>query len=224
MRLVKSWCLAVTRHPPLAARVHSLSIQLPNDLEVADTQKLIRALALCVNTKRLRVLHDPDFAPDSCVATWILEECPFQLEQLSNTYFSFFSEGPAFKLFDLQPDLRLLSLPSAYLSPCSETQLRSLIAIDAPLHIVASLPGARPLERIQIHCERSAFAGGLSALSRYAPTLKTLTIVREGAEWGSSTVDIVHEIARALPALSHFGINENEKLVSTSRLSLSTTN
>ncbi|KAJ7502508.1 hypothetical protein B0H11DRAFT_640945 [Mycena galericulata] len=210
MRLVKSWCLAVTRHSALAKRVYSLSLQLPNSLEPTDAGKISRALALCINIKHLNMLHDPDFPPDRCVYHWIIEQCAFRLEQFSSSYFCFLSEGEVF--FDNQPDLRLLSLPSTPYNFFSEAQLPNLIAIDAPLYLVASLPGERPLERIQIHCERSDFTIGLSSLSRYASTLKTLTVVRDGVEWGSSTVDMVHEIAQALPALTHFGINEHEKL------------
>ncbi|KAJ7782526.1 hypothetical protein DFH07DRAFT_324999 [Mycena maculata] len=209
-RLVKSWCLAVTRHHALAGRVHSLSLQLPDNIEPTYAQKLSRALALCVNITHLSVLHDPDFPAERSVQSWILEECAFRLTHFRNSYFS--SLGFDGRFFEDQSELRLLSLPYAICAPCSDTQLRNLVALDAPLHLVVSIP-ARPLERIQLHCERSEFETGLSKLSRYAPTLRTLIVVREGVEWGSPTVDIVLKVAEALPALSHFGINEHEKLV-----------
>ncbi|KAJ7141100.1 hypothetical protein C8R44DRAFT_866754 [Mycena epipterygia] len=208
MRLVRSWCLAVTRHWPLAERVHTLSLQLPTNLEPTDVEKISHALALCVNIKHLTVLHQTDSPADSCVQTWMLEQCTFQLIQFSNSYFRF--DGNFF--FDRQADLRLLSLPSALGRVYSESQFCNLVALDAPLNVVVSLPGTRRLERIQIHCQRSDHATGLSSLSRYASTLKTLTVVREGVEWGSSTVDIVNEISHAVPTLCHLGINEHERL------------
>lgn len=210
LRVVKSWCLAVTRHAPLAQRVHSLSMQLPSTLEPTDAGKLSRALALCVNIKRLNMSHDPELPPAQSVQTWILADCGFHLVQFINSYFVFLG-SPVF--FDGKDHLRLLSLPVAPRSPCSDTQLRNLVAIDAPLRVVVDLPGSRPLERIQIRCQRSESPSRLSSLSRYASTLKTLTVVRQGVEWGTSTVDIVREIAQALPNLHHFGINEDEKLV-----------
>ncbi|KAJ6567826.1 hypothetical protein B0H10DRAFT_1055181 [Mycena sp. CBHHK59/15] len=209
MRFLRSWCLAVTRHSHLAERVHALSLQLPSNLEPSDAQKISRALALCVNLKELTVRHEPDAPTDDSVQTWILEACTFRLTHFVNSYFNFIDE----ELFiGHQPDLRLLSLPFSSSFSCTDAQLPNLTAIDAPLGVVVSLPGARPLERIQIHCQRSEFLQGLSLLGRYASTLKTLTLVREGVEWGSSTVDIVEDIAQVLPALLHFGINESEKL------------
>ncbi|KAJ6591353.1 hypothetical protein B0H10DRAFT_2233390 [Mycena sp. CBHHK59/15] len=181
---------AVTRHSHLAERVHALSLQLPSNLEPSDAQKISRALALCVNLKELTVRHEPDTPTDDSVQTWILEACTFRLTHFVNSYFNFIDE----ELFiGQQPDLRLLSLPFSSSFSCTDAQLPNLTAIDAPLGVVVSLPGALSLGPLRLDSE-DADAG------------------REGVEWGSSTVDIVEDIAQVLPALLHFGINESEKL------------
>ncbi|KAJ7646587.1 hypothetical protein FB45DRAFT_1018901 [Roridomyces roridus] len=213
MRLVKSWCLAVTRHSRLAERVRSLFLQLPVALEPEDAAKLSRALALCVNLKHLSVFQVPGLPSDVSVQTWMIEDCAFRLERFSNSYFALDTGIETF--LDNQAGMRVLSLPSPrdseYLS--FDERLNNLVAIDAPLYMVLDIPEGRPLERIQIHYDRSEYVDGLSELCRFAPTLKTLTVVREGMDWGSSTAAIIHQVAHALPDLQHLGINEKERLL-----------
>ncbi|KAJ7646590.1 hypothetical protein FB45DRAFT_890838 [Roridomyces roridus] len=205
---VKSWCMAVTRHSHLAKRVESLSLRLLNSALIQeDAERIGRAFAVCVNLRRLAVLHGGHM-PDICPQTWMIEECGFRLERFSNTYFNLNRGMEGF--FERQTSLRVLSLPSAMHSiPFTDGRLPNLTAIDASLEIVLGLPAGRPLQRIQIHGERSGYLDRLASLSRYSATLKNLTIVRVTDSIFSS-VDIVRAIAQALPDLKHLGIDERE--------------
>ncbi|KAJ7646660.1 hypothetical protein FB45DRAFT_179086 [Roridomyces roridus] len=210
MRLVvQSWCLAVTRSPHLADRVWALILQLPNPLEPKDAEILSRAFALCVNLKRLAVHHVPGCAPEDNSQHWIIKG-PFHLECFFSTYFSM-----AYTVvLDHQTHIRVLSVPYASSSATSYDKLEfpNLTAIDAPLDIVRRVSeanAARPLERIQIHHDRST--PDLSSLSRFAPTLKALTIVREGTLPGSTFLTVVDEVLKVFPRLQHFGIHEKER-------------
>ncbi|KAJ7282560.1 hypothetical protein C8J57DRAFT_1463224 [Mycena rebaudengoi] len=212
LRLIKSWCLAVTRHSHLGARVHALSLPLPISLDPVDAGRVSRALVACNNLKELAVLHFPENTPEASIQTWILEEGSYQLTQFANTYFQS-GLGVYIEAFlDGQPDLQLLSLPFAFDFSYSDALLQNLIALDACMPVVEELPATRPLERLQVHCARGDFLDGLPSLHRYSSTLTTLILVREGFDWGSSTVDIVEAVASAVPGLLHFGISEAEKL------------
>ncbi|KAJ7646659.1 hypothetical protein FB45DRAFT_780977 [Roridomyces roridus] len=209
MRLVKSWCLAVARNQHLADRIWALILQLPSTLEPKEAELLSRAFARCVNLKRLAVHHMPGSTPETNKQSWILEG-PFHLERLFNTYFSL--GNGTFAFFDQQTDIRVLSLPWAVPNTTfGDLQLPNLIALDAPLDVVCRLAEAktgRPLERIQIHQDRLAYV--LSSMSRFASTLKTFTIVREGRIIGSGTIGVVDQVLKVFPHLQHFGICEKE--------------
>ncbi|KAJ7646679.1 hypothetical protein FB45DRAFT_179337 [Roridomyces roridus] len=216
MRLVKSWCLAITRKQHLADRVWALILELPNPLEPKEAELLSGAFARCANLKRLAVHHIPGSTPENNKQSCIVEG-PFHLNHLFNTYFCLVYG--TFTFFHQQNHIRVLSLPSAALDTTFvDSQLPpDLIAIDAPLDVVCRLSEAetgRPLERVQIHYDRYYWAPDLSSLSRFAPTLKALTVVEEGSIGGSETVDVVEEVLEALPQLQHLGIYEKEQLES----------
>ncbi|KAJ7646589.1 hypothetical protein FB45DRAFT_1018903 [Roridomyces roridus] len=209
MRLVKSWCLAVTRNPHLENRVWALMLQLPDFLEPKEAEFLSRAFAVCVNLKRLAVHHRPGSKPESNSQSWVLKGS-FELERFFNTYFSM----PYGAFFGRQPHIRVLSLPfaSSYAPFYNKLEFTNLLAIDAPLDVVRRLSEAKaalPLERIQIRHDRSA--PDLSSLSRFAPTLKVFTVVREGKRFGAETLAVVDEILKVFPRLHHLGICEKER-------------
>ncbi|KAJ7646588.1 hypothetical protein FB45DRAFT_1018902 [Roridomyces roridus] len=208
MRLVKSWCLVITRNPHLANRVWGLILQLPNTLEPKEAELLSRAFAVCVHLKRLAVHHMPGSRPENNSQDWIVKG-PFQLERFFNTYFDTLYTVLAHQ----QTHIRVLSLPSTDPSSWSsyrEYELPNLIAIDAPLEVVGCVAEAKfaaPLERIQIHQDRL----NLSSLSRFAPTLTTLSIVRERGFIGSATVAVIDEVLKVFPRLQHFSVYEKER-------------
>ncbi|KAJ7274251.1 hypothetical protein C8J57DRAFT_1315044 [Mycena rebaudengoi] len=206
IKSVRSWCLAVTQHSHLAERVHSLSLQPPDDLDPADAGRISVALRKCVNLKSLAVLrveHPWPYTPGS-LHTWMLEDCPFRLTTFTNSYFSC---GRLEKIWDTQREIRVLSFPKtvpphAFIrSPGTkfpaDTQLPNLIALevlcDSDLTDIY-----RPLQRIQIRIIDS-----LPDLSRFSRTLTTLSLGRSAS---LSFKDIFLCIARMLPTLLHLGI------------------
>ncbi|KAJ7288035.1 hypothetical protein C8J57DRAFT_1278794 [Mycena rebaudengoi] len=137
IKSVRSWCLAVIRHSHLAERVHTLSLQLPNELDPADAARISSAFRKCVNLKSLAVFYD--------------QNCPFQLTAFINSYFE---SGGLREFWDMQPDIRLLSFPE----PCThcwgpmpdDSQLPNLIAVEIADDIQLGTFITRPLQRIQI--------------------------------------------------------------------------
>ncbi|KAJ6594612.1 hypothetical protein B0H19DRAFT_1056869 [Mycena capillaripes] len=180
-RALKSWCLAVTRRPQLAERVHALWLTLSGDLSLSsDAAKLARALSKCVNLKELTVHHAASsegggggfkfdsfqswttggFKSDS-IQSWIINKCPFRLTKFSNSYFrnSFLSH-----FWSSQSDIRILSLPSCRNFPWDDIQLPNLIAVEVD---ICALPADRELQ-----------------------------------------LELITKVARELPALRHFGMTE----------------
>ncbi|KAJ7031030.1 hypothetical protein C8F04DRAFT_711263 [Mycena alexandri] len=116
MRSTKSWCLAVTRHPHLAQRVHALSLTIPETvkLQPADGTKIQRALTLCVNLKELKVTFEKssnDSGPHS-IHGWLINECPFRLTKFTNLYFN---SAWISQFWKAQSELRVLSVPTLWI-------------------------------------------------------------------------------------------------------------
>ncbi|KAJ7625463.1 hypothetical protein B0H17DRAFT_1340271 [Mycena rosella] len=87
MPVVKSWCLAVTRQPRLAERVHALALLLPTNLEPADATKIGGALNRCVNLKELKISGEVYLTgrrPNS-LNGWMINACPFRLTKFHNS-------------------------------------------------------------------------------------------------------------------------------------------
>ncbi|KAJ7633482.1 hypothetical protein DFH06DRAFT_693234 [Mycena polygramma] len=151
MRSVRSWALAVTRHPHLAERVHALALQLPETLKLSpsDGSKIKGALSACVNLKELRVSCAEVYAhghPDS-IHGRMINDAPFRLIKFANSYFNFDNIAD---FFDAQSDIRVLSSYGSYVYgsiPSSDTQLPNLIALSVPS--LGALPFGRPLQRIE---------------------------------------------------------------------------
>ncbi|KAF7322155.1 hypothetical protein MKEN_00739700 [Mycena kentingensis (nom. inval.)] len=96
MRVVRGWCIAVTRKrkdaAPLALLVRSLVLELPEIAQFApdDMGKVAAALKSCTNLKMLRLLRASGGSgyPDvTAPYVWILEQCTFQLTGFQNDYF-----------------------------------------------------------------------------------------------------------------------------------------
>ncbi|KAJ7122014.1 hypothetical protein C8R43DRAFT_1136290 [Mycena crocata] len=200
---LKSWCLAVTRHPQLAERVHSLVLDLPYDLVfTSDAPKLVKALSRCVNLKALNVQ-----GPHSDVIQgWIISKSPFRLTKFANSYFrnSFLSE-----FWKAQSEIRVLSLPRCGdIFPCYEDQLPNLTALE--VDSLRALPRGRLLQRIQLDLRKDSGHAlqKLPDLVRYSATLTTLNILQT---WPQvlTTLVTVQTIARNLPSLVHLGMAED---------------
>ncbi|KAJ7288030.1 hypothetical protein C8J57DRAFT_1706551 [Mycena rebaudengoi] len=202
MKSVRSWCLAVTRRPHLAERVHSLSLQPPSDLDPADTKRISIALRKCTNLKSLTVLHVRIPYTSGSLHTWMLEDCPFRLTTFTNSYFN---PRKLEKIWDTQREIRVLSLQDSPEFPASDTQLPNLIALE--LSTVHELDVKRPLQRLQIHFHQQSF----SHLSHFSATLTTLNLLRIWTR-NEPIVDVVVRVVHVLPALVHFGITEPDRI------------
>ncbi|KAJ7243062.1 hypothetical protein C8J57DRAFT_1367119 [Mycena rebaudengoi] len=213
-RALLSWCLAVTRHPHLAERVHALSLGLPNDLSFSsDAGKIARALSKCLNLKELSI-HPENSGPfgalyesqGSSIQGWLITKCSFRLTKFSNSYFknSFISQ-----FWTPQSDIRVLAIPNSTIKfPAYDDQLPNLIALE--VGDVRSLPVNRALERVQLRWGRH-YAGNLAeltALNGYSATLTTLNILQTFVSQQISTSQIFETLARDLPGLLHLGITE----------------
>ncbi|KAJ7253187.1 hypothetical protein C8J57DRAFT_630460 [Mycena rebaudengoi] len=213
---LRSWCLAVTRHPHLAERVHALSLGLSDDLSLSsDAGKIARALSKCLNLKEFSIhsynsgpCGEPYESQGSSIQGWLITKCSFRLTKFSNSYFknSFISQ-----FWTPQSDIRVLAIPTCTTKfPVYDDQLPNLIALE--VGNVWSLPVNRALERIQLRWGRDQ-AGSLAeltALSGYSATLTTLNILQTSVTERISTAQIFETLARDLPGLLHLGITEIE--------------
>ncbi|KAJ6526975.1 hypothetical protein DFH09DRAFT_1187259 [Mycena vulgaris] len=210
---LRSWCLAITRNPQLAERVHTLSLGLPYDLSFSsDAEKIARALSRCINLKELsiqpdnasryRPMYEAKYHP---IQGWIINKCPFRLTKFANAYFrnAFIAQ-----FWTPQSEIRVLSLPTCNDAfPCYDDQLPNLIGLE--VGGVQCLPRDRALERIQLRLRRTAEnLAQLSVLHRYSATLTTLNLLQESVTQRISTRDIVEKVARELPGLLHLGLTE----------------
>ncbi|KAJ7090879.1 hypothetical protein B0H15DRAFT_948633 [Mycena belliarum] len=207
-----SWCLAVTKHPQLAQRVHTLSLRLAGDISLSsDAAKLARVLGRCLNLKELHIyanstdrMYEPVLLS---IQGWIITKCPFKLTKFTNGYFrnSFISQ-----FWTAQPEIRVLSLPICDdRFPCYDDQLPHLVALE--VGSPSALPVDRALQRVQLRLRRSGERlERLSALNRYAPTLTTLNLVQMDFtdRMTYTTLEVFRQVAQAVPALRHFGIAE----------------
>ncbi|KAJ7288005.1 hypothetical protein C8J57DRAFT_1165542 [Mycena rebaudengoi] len=210
IKSVRSWCLAVIRHSHLAERVHTLSLQLPNELDPADAARISSAFRKCVNLKSLAVFYDRSLPRTSASAyTWMLENCTFRLTAFTNSYFE---SGGLREFWDMQPDIRLLSFPEpGFCHLPIDSQLPNLIALrvadDLPLGFSTAIN--RPFQRIQM-----PFGSHISSLSRYSATLTTLNILLKLGPT-APIENVAMFVADALPALIHFGISDVSEVSST---------
>ncbi|KAJ7502539.1 hypothetical protein B0H11DRAFT_642186 [Mycena galericulata] len=209
-----SWCLAVTRHPQLAQRVHTLSLGLQSDISLtSDAAKVARALSKCVNLTDLSIFDDTSGVRKSVTAGesiqgWIISQCPFRLQKFANSYFknSFLSQ-----FWTAQSDIRFLSIPYCIETfPCRDDQLPNLIGVA--VGAISALPTERPLERIQLTLLN--FRPNLellSALSQYHSTLTTLDLIQPRAGGDNSIFEILAKVALLVPTLLHLGITEGSR-------------
>ncbi|KAJ7042348.1 hypothetical protein C8F04DRAFT_1390750 [Mycena alexandri] len=205
-----SWCLAVTRHPQLAQRVHSLSLRLPGDLSFSsDAGKIARALAKCLNLKELSIHRDNSDpfgsrheSQQDSIQGWIITKCPFRLTKFSCSYFkiSFLSQ-----FWTPQSEVRVLSLPHCTEHfPVFDDQLPHLIALE--VGNARALPADRPLQRIQLRGGR--YLPELSVLGAYSASLTTLNILQAAAKQDVSTLQIFDTVAQWVPGLLHLALIE----------------
>ncbi|KAJ7155738.1 hypothetical protein C8R46DRAFT_1116366 [Mycena filopes] len=234
-RALSSWCLAVNRRPPLAERVHTLRLGLPRDLAFSsDVTKIARALSRCINLKELFVHVDrfgsfgPQLGCNNSIQGYILTKCPFRLTKFYN---GFFKESFLAQFWTPQVEIRVLALPncgsrSGDRFPLYEDQVPNLIALE--VGGVEALPHDRPLQRIQLHCNRSGDNSQqlphnlqqLLELGRYSASLTTLNIVQYAVQKHISTFAILHQLADVLPALVHLALIEgNENTMVSSQVS-----
>ncbi|KAJ7779692.1 hypothetical protein B0H16DRAFT_1878380 [Mycena metata] len=209
-RALLSWCLAVTRHPQLAHRVHSLCLRLPVDLAFSsDVAKIASALAKCLNLQELSIhpegLRVHSESKEDSIQGWIITKCPFRLTKLSTSYFriSFLSQ-----FWTLQSaKLRLLSLPHCTQKfPIFEDQLPHLIALE--VGSARALPADRALQRIQLR--GGTYLPELSALGTYAASLTTFNLLRDDVKPAISTLQILDAIAERVPDLLHLALIETD--------------
>ncbi|KAJ7681002.1 hypothetical protein DFH06DRAFT_434116 [Mycena polygramma] len=205
IRLLRSLALAVTRHPHLAERVHTLALRLPEALVMSpsDGSKIKDTFTACVNLKELRMscAEMYPYGSQDSIDGWMLKGAPFRLTKFANSYFGIHQYLMDF--LDEQPEIRVFSTSRHHgRYPLRDGDLPNLIAISvASLY---SLPAARPLQRIE-----TEFQHDYSPLAQYSGTLTTLNLVRE-SEWDQDTTlsETVIMIADMLPALVHLGITD----------------
>ncbi|KAF7295953.1 hypothetical protein MKEN_01409800 [Mycena kentingensis (nom. inval.)] len=223
-RRLRSWCLAIRKHPHLAQRVHTLCIGLPDmdSLPPDNATRFLNAIQSCINLKELEIrsILAEEMARNN--GSWLLEGCTFALTHLTNTYFS---PGHLMTILRNLPALRFLSFPASKRGlgdslPSADAmiQLREemtdeeyesekmpdlphLIAFDG--HAVELQPEWR-LERIQVTFEEAK----LEPLFRYSSTLTTLNLVSQvynGRGLFSASTAVNH-VSRNLPNLLHFAV------------------
>ncbi|KAJ7779679.1 hypothetical protein B0H16DRAFT_1878375 [Mycena metata] len=205
-----SWCLAVTRHPQLAQRVHSLFMHLPVDLSFSsDVAKIARALAKCLNLKELSIHRDNSdpfgFHYDCSIQGWIVTKCRFRLTKFSTSYFRI----PFLSQFwtPQSEQLRVLSLPHCTEKfPIFEDQLPHLIALE--VGNTRALPADRELQRIQLHGGTSL--PELSGLGAYAASLATFNLLRGNVKPDISTLQILDALAQWVPDILHLALIETD--------------
>ncbi|KAJ7162249.1 hypothetical protein C8R46DRAFT_1353232 [Mycena filopes] len=204
MRFTKSWCRAVTLHSHLAERVHTLSLQIPEALQLdpADGTKIHAALMRCVNLKRLKVVFERSSlnAPRTSSYGWLINNCPFRLTQFTNSYFD---NGCIEKFWKAQSELRVLSgAPSGSLE-FPDDSLPNLIAVK--VNEMRRPPAGRPLQRIEAGF---AYHQDYSPLAQYSRTLTTLNLVRQWSDRNVTLFNTITLIAELLPGLVNLGITE----------------
>ncbi|KAF7322162.1 hypothetical protein MKEN_00740400 [Mycena kentingensis (nom. inval.)] len=206
---VRSWLLAVGQHEHLAESVRSLTLQLPQALDLApkDANAVAAAFKACTNLKELRLLCMPNAEPNKGTHEWMVDRCTFRLTTFVNSYFAW--TPMLSKFLSAQSQIRVLSVPGCGSIPghliagdAGETpKLPALVAVSTNIE---SLPANRPLERI----ETLYFVTKIERLRDYGQTLTTLNLFI----WGSF-IDVtitVNQMADLCPLLEHLALVETD--------------
>nr|GAT44952.1 predicted protein [Mycena chlorophos] len=199
--------LAVAHRSHLAARVHSLTVQIPPGRAMRQefAEKFATALRVCVNLKDLAILCRKNALPNTDTDhTWIFDYCQFHLTTFVNSYFEFgrkllpFLEG--------QSQLRVLvanrGLTMIHPEIFSPPRMPNLVAVCGYIKFLSK---ERPLERIETSLVVREDIAVLPIFGHFSATLTTLNLLITQRLFPA---EVMRQVSGLCPALRHFVVRE----------------
>ncbi|KAF7305762.1 hypothetical protein HMN09_00729900 [Mycena chlorophos] len=205
--LIISFFVAVADRSHLAARVHSLTVQIPGRIMHRNfAEKFAAALRVCEKMKDLAILRRKNgFWKKDTDNTWIFDDCQFHLTTFINSYFEFGRKLLPF--LENQPHLRVLAAtgdPHGVIHPevFDPPRVPNVVAVCGDIQF---LPKERPLEKVETSLIGQRDIDLLPILRRFSATLTTLNL--RFTLWCHPT-EVIRLLSDLCPALRHLAVME----------------